>query len=105
MARTRDSGGWLAGTVRQMAGPRRDVMRETQEFEAMRDALRRAVTPDSRSVASARDAYARGPQMQCPVHGVVEVLDGEARCPIVVLETVAGPVNTSQCGEPLTPDE
>lgn len=85
-----------------MAGPRRDVMRETQEFEAMRDALRRAVAPDARSAARARERSARGPRMQCQVHGAVEVLDGEARCPVVVLETVAGEVITSQCGEPLT---
>ena len=62
-----------------MAGPRRDVMRETQEFEAMRDALRRAVTPASRSAAGVREVADRGPRMQWPAHGSVEMLDGEAR--------------------------
>ena len=84
-----------------MAGLRRDLMRETQEFAAMRDALRRAVAPDRREVTSARERSGRGPRLQCPVHGSVEVVDGEERCPVVVLETVAGEVKTSQCGEPL----
>jgi hypothetical protein len=34
-----------------MAAPR-DVMRETQEFEAMRDALRKAITPDGEATTS-----------------------------------------------------
>lgn len=36
---------WSAYDEPSMAPPR-DVMRETQEFEAMRDALRRAITAD-----------------------------------------------------------
>jgi len=87
-----------------MAGPRRDVMRETQEFEAMREALRRAVTPDSRCPVSTRETSTPGPRMHCPVHGAVEALDGEARCPVMKLETFAGSANSAQCGEPLTPD-
>jgi len=31
------------------------------------------------------------------------LLDGEARCPFLVLATAAGEVSTSQCGGPLTP--
>jgi len=71
----------------------------------MRDALRRAVTPDSRSAAGVREVADRGPRMQCPAHGSAEMLDGEARCPVMVLETVAGEVRTSRCFEPLTPVE
>jgi len=99
-----ESGSWLAGTIRRMAGPNRDVMRETQEFEAMREALRRAVTPDSRYPVSTRETSTSGPRMHCPVHGAVEALDGEVRCPVVKVETFAGSATTSQCGEPLTPD-
>ena len=43
-----------------MAAPR-DVMRETQEFEAMRDALRRAITPDGEATTSGAAKPPRGP--------------------------------------------
>jgi hypothetical protein len=42
-----------------MAAPR-DVMRETQEFEAMRDALRRAITPDGETPTNGAAKPPRG---------------------------------------------
>jgi len=65
----------------------------------MRDALRRAVTPDSRSAAGVREVADRGPRMQCPAHGSAEMLDGEARCPVMVLETVVALADTPDFAE------
>ena len=48
-----------------MAAPR-DVMRETQEFEAMRDALRRAITPDGEATTNgaAKPSRRRRPKLR-----------------------------------------
>jgi hypothetical protein len=46
-----------------MAGPR-DVMRETQEFEAMRDALRRAITPDGEATTNGASKPTRSRRRQ-----------------------------------------
>ena len=49
-----------------MAAPR-DVIRETQEFEAMRDALRRAITPEGEATTErGREAAARPPAPKAP---------------------------------------
>jgi hypothetical protein len=92
-----------------MGPPRRDVLGETQKFAAMRDALRRAVGPDTRSAGrsprSPGGFSVTGSVLHCPVHGVVTGAGDTTTCPVdVLVGDDHGALEPRACGRPLLSD-